>query len=64
MPKLTQHRREVLKSVLIYHQRVDDPPYVGICLCGWGKEPRQLGASWAEHIINVFESTKRALTSA
>jgi hypothetical protein len=64
MPKLPQHRRAVLISVLIYHYRTDDPPHVGICACGWGKNPGDLGRSWAEHIVDVFESERRVLTHA
>lgn len=43
----THYEREVLVSVLVYHQRMDDTG----CACGW----RELGESHAEHIADVYE---------
>lgn len=48
--------RACLLEVMIYHQRTDDPPLVGVCVCGWG----ELGLSHAEHVIDVFEESYAA----
>jgi|KBSMisStandDraft_5_1062788.scaffolds.fasta_scaffold824339_2 hypothetical protein len=50
---LTPAERACLVEVLVYHQRVEDPPYTGVCACGWGV----LGASHAEHVVEVFETS-------
>lgn len=47
--------RHVLVRTLIYHQRLDSPPYVGGCACGWGQRPKHLGLSWAEHVADIYE---------
>lgn len=47
--------RQVLVETLIRHQRIDRPPYVGGCACGWGQRPEHLGLSWAEHVADVYE---------
>jgi len=41
--------RAVLVEVLIYHQRMENTG----CACGW----LVYGASWAEHIAEVYEMT-------
>lgn len=41
--------REILVNVLIYHQRTNSSG----CHCGWAK----LGASYAEHVANVYEQS-------
>lgn len=51
----TVFQRDRLIEVLIYHQRVDSGTHVGICSCGWGKRPEQIGRSWAIHIADVYE---------
>lgn len=43
--------RDRLIDVLILHQRSEDSG----CLCGWGDRPEHLGASFAEHIADVYE---------
>lgn len=53
MQAIAPEMRRCLVEVLVAHQRVDDSPYVGVCACGW----RTLGASWAEHIADVFEES-------
>lgn len=45
--------RACLVKVLVYHQSVEDPPYIGGCACGW----HVLGASHAEHVVDVFEAS-------
>lgn len=47
--------RHVLVRTLIYHQQVNRPPYIGVCACGWGDRPEHLGASWPEHVVDVYE---------
>jgi 16S rRNA G1207 methylase RsmC len=41
--------RAVLVEVLVYHQRTADTG----CACGWGV----LGASFAEHVADVYEES-------
>jgi hypothetical protein len=41
--------RQALVTVLIYHTRDG----IKGCRCGWAK----LGASWAEHVADVYEQT-------
>lgn len=43
-------RDPLLVNVLVYHQQT---PTSG-CHCGWGV----LGASWAEHVAEVYEQAK------
>lgn len=43
------YRRDVLTTVLIYHQRRD----ITSCACGWSV----LGASHAEHVADVYEAS-------
>jgi len=52
MPAMTDHERQVLVEVLVYHQRLD----IGCCGCGWSV----LGASHAEHIADVYEQSIEA----
>jgi hypothetical protein len=44
--------REVLTTVLVYHQRKD----IKSCCCGWSK----LGASHPEHVADVYEESVTA----
>lgn len=46
------HDHEVLVTVLVYHQRMDERR----CGCGWG----ELGRSHAEHVAQVYEASLRA----
>jgi hypothetical protein len=39
--------RDVMMTVLIYHQRKD----ISVCGCGWSK----LGHSHAKHVVEVYE---------
>ncbi len=39
--------REVMISVLVYHQ----PTNTSGCLCGWG----ELGRSHPEHVVEIYE---------
>lgn len=48
-----EYNREVLLQVLIYHQQT---PTSG-CHCGWA----ELGKSYCEHVVNVYEETIRFL---
>jgi 16S rRNA G1207 methylase RsmC len=48
----TTYDREVLVEVIIYHWRAD----IGGCGCGWGV----LGASYAEHVADVYEESVTA----
>lgn len=48
--------RRCLVDVLVYHQQINDPPYTSVCLCGW----RKLGASWPDHVADVFAESWRA----
>lgn len=48
------HRNRLIE-VLIYHQQINDGIHVGVCSCGWGRRPEQLGRSWAIHIADVYE---------
>ncbi len=41
--------REVLTSVLVYHQRTNTSG----CHCGWAV----LGASYADHVVDVYEES-------
>lgn len=45
---MTRYDRDVLVDTLIYHQRTDTSG----CHCGWAV----LGASYAEHVANVYEA--------
>lgn len=48
--------RACLLATLIEHQRTDGPPpFVGGCSCGW----HVLGASWAEHVADLYEAHRR-----
>lgn len=48
--------RDVLVECLVYHQTLDGPPpFTFTCACGW----RELGASHAEHVADVVESSLR-----
>lgn len=48
--------RARMVAVLIDHQRMDGPPpFVGGCACGW----HVLGASWAEHVADIYETRER-----
>lgn len=47
---MTEGERSILVAVLTFHTRVDRPPYVGVCACGW----QVLGASHAEHVADVY----------
>jgi len=42
------YQRGLLVTVLAYHQRVDGKG----CMCGWNP----LGASYAEHVANIYEA--------
>ena len=44
--------REILVTVLVYHQRRD----ISGCHCGWGV----LGASHPAHIADIYEESLRA----
>jgi len=48
---MTQYRRDMLVSTLIYHQRTDKSG----CICGWGKLPEHLGRFHADHVADVYE---------
>jgi hypothetical protein len=48
-------RRAVLVQILVEHQRVNTGSYMGACACGWGQRPEDLGLSWAEHIVRLYE---------
>ena len=50
-PEIT-YERTVLVEVLIYHQRRS----IEACNCGWAK----LGASHAEHVADVYETSIEA----
>lgn len=41
------HDHDKLVLVLVYHQRAENTG----CACGWFV----LGASWAEHVVDVYE---------
>ena len=45
------HNREILVNVLIYHWRTNTSG----CGCGWGV----LGASHADHVVEVYEDALR-----
>ena len=47
-----RYSRAVLVEVLIYHQRTNTSG----CHCGWGV----LGASYAEHVADVYEESMLA----
>lgn len=49
---MAEYDREVLTTVLIYHQRTDTSG----CHCGWAV----LGASYAEHVVDVYEACMAA----
>lgn len=49
---MTPYDREVLVEVLVYHYRDG----IRGCGCGWSK----LGASWPEHVADVYEESVRA----
>lgn len=49
---MTESDRKVLVEVLIYHYRDD----IKGCGCGWA----ELGKSWPEHVITVFEDSLRS----
>lgn len=51
MDEETPYDRDVMISVLVYHQRRD----ITFCSCGWGA----LGRSHAEHVVEVYEQTMR-----
>lgn len=53
---MTEQEREILESVLIYHYRKDSG-----CGCGWGRSLEQLGRSWPEHVIEVYEQSLEAM---
>ena len=46
-----RYSRDVLEDVLVYHQRTSSSG----CGCGWAV----LGASHAEHILDVYEESIR-----
>ena len=48
---MTPAERIVLVNVLVYHSRIS---MTKGCGCGWNV----LGASWPEHIADVYEATK------
>ena len=48
---MTDDERDVLVNVLIYHQRTNTSG----CHCGWAV----LGASYAEHVADVYEEALR-----
>lgn len=39
------------RDVLIAHQRLD----AGSCMCGWGRKPKHIGRSYAEHVVREIE---------
>lgn len=45
-PRLT-YDRALLVATIVYHQRAS----IERCACGWSV----LGASWAEHVVDVYE---------
>jgi hypothetical protein len=51
------YNRSVLTQVLIYHWRRDDSG----CGCGWGDRVETLGASWSEHVADVYEASVEAV---
>lgn len=50
-----RYDREVLTTVLVYHQRAS----VQFCACGWG----ELGKSHADHVANVYEQSVGAVAT-
>jgi hypothetical protein len=48
-PLIAAYDRAVLIEVLVYHQRIQSTG----CACGWGV----LGASFAEHVADVYEES-------
>lgn len=48
--------RTLLVDVLVHHARSD----ITGCLCGWAK----LGASWPEHVADVYEQALSQQTPA
>lgn len=49
--------RALLTEVIVYHQAIaGPPPFLFTCGCGWCV----LGASHAEHVVEVYESSARA----
>ena len=53
---MSHYDAEVLKTVLVYHQRMDSQ----FCACGWG----ELGRSHADHIIHIYEASIRETLNA
>jgi hypothetical protein len=48
MAAITPAMRRCLVTVLVYHQQTETSG----CHCGWAK----LGASWAEHVADVYDT--------
>jgi hypothetical protein len=51
--RLQRIKRETLAQTLIYHQQTNTSG----CHCGWGQRPEHLGASWPEHVADIYEQT-------
>lgn len=47
---MDHYSRSLLVEILIYHQRTDTSG----CHCGWAV----LGASYAEHVADVYEAAR------
>lgn len=54
--KLSPVDRALLVSTLTYHQRQSSHA----CSCGWGEDYRQLGRSFPEHQVEVYEQAREA----
>jgi hypothetical protein len=59
LPAMSQRfDRALMMRVLVYHQRMEDPPKAGGCSCGWWV----LGHSWAGHVVEVYEMSVDVLS--